>query len=116
MKKFLLPFSTLFFLFFSFQNFGISQNKSIDFVLYEDATKTEYKLADMMKVIIKEREKQNTCTEFNQVPSIESAKSDYIFELWEFGESLKTSIFKEKRQRKITENNQTVVRDLWLPV
>lgn len=81
-----------------------SQDIGIDFVIYTDAKKSEYRLLDIMSDIMKNREGKNTCTKFNIVDSIQVSKSDYVFELWEYGELLKSGIFREKRFQKKTDN------------
>ncbi len=80
-----------------------SQEIGIDFVIYTDAKKSEYRLLDIMADIMKNREGKNTCTKFNVVDSIQVAKSEYVFELWEYGELLKSGIFREVRSQKKTD-------------
>lgn len=92
----------LVFIITTFRSFG--QEIGIDFVIYSDPKKSEYRLVDIMGEISKNREGKNTCTKFTMVDSIQVAKSAYVFELWEYGELLKSGIFREKRTQKKTDN------------
>lgn len=105
MKKFIV----LVFL-FGFSVFAYSQKVNIDFILNKDPVKIEYRIQDIFNGINKLREGKNTYLQFKLIESVSQGNSPYICEIWEYGEILKSSIFRDVRY--ITKYDEVAKKDV----
>ena len=76
--------TVLYLIFGTLSVFGQGQ-VSVDFVLYQDEKKTQYRLVDLFNDVIKKKVGKYNCSEFRIVEDRKQATSQYVFELWEFG-------------------------------
>ena len=96
--------TVLYLIFGTLSVFGQGQ-VSVDFVLYQDEKKTQYRLVDLFNDVIKKKVGKYNCSEFRIVEDRKQATSQYVFELWEFGDYSKSNIFRETRYQKKTDSN-----------